>query len=196
MASRRRRNGNLASLRAVVGSPDRQLERPDVGVVYSEFSSSGNAQAAEPNANHKLRVIPPQRLAASMSRLGEKPPSRYRSYRILTAPSAQIANAANTTTQMEVVRKNGWPINRTISSIAQPIAAKMAAAAMKSAPVQRTSSVNNIATAGRMSKTPENVHRGQRQLSSLAVRGLADTVTDMLVASPLSVDSARGRAIV
>jgi hypothetical protein len=97
-----------------------------------------------------------------------------------TAPSAQIAKAAIITPQTRAIRKIDWSTNRTINSIAQPKTAKIAAAAMKSAPVQRTSSVNNIAMAGRMSETPRIVQRTGRQRPRLAARELADTVTDTL----------------
>jgi len=97
-----------------------------------------------------------------------------------TAPSAQIAKAAIITPQTRAIRKIDWSTNRTINSIAQPKTAKIAAAAMKSAPVQRTSSVNNIAMAGRMSETPRIAQRAGRQRPRLATRELADTVTDTL----------------
>jgi hypothetical protein len=97
-----------------------------------------------------------------------------------TAPSAQIAKAAIITPQTRAIRKTDWSTNRTISSIAQPKTAKMAAAAMKSAPVQRTSSVNNIAMAGSRSKTPRIAQRAGRHGPRSAARELADTVTDTL----------------
>jgi hypothetical protein len=97
-----------------------------------------------------------------------------------TAPSTQIAKAAIITPQPRAIRKTDWSTNRTINSIAQPKTAKMAAAAMKSAPVQRTSSVNNIPMAGRRSKTPRIAQRAGRQRPRLAARELVDTVTDTL----------------
>jgi len=95
-----------------------------------------------------------------------------------TAPSAQIANAAIITPQTRAIRKSDWSTNRTINSTAQPKTAKIAAAAMKSAPVQRTSSVSNIAMAGRISETPRIAQRAGRQRPRLAARELAGTVTD------------------
>ena len=109
-----------------------------------------------------------------------KSPSRSTSYRMPTAPSAQIANAAKMTPQTRDIRKTDWLTNRTISSIAKPTTAKMAAAALKSAPVQRTSSVNNMAMAGRRSKPPRQAQRARRQRPRLAARQMVDTVTEAL----------------
>jgi hypothetical protein len=93
-----------------------------------------------------------------------------RNQTISTAPSAQIAKPAAITPQIRPARNNCRSTNRTINSIAQPIAEKMAAAAIKSLPVHRTSSVNCIATAGRRSNAPRNAHKAGRQRPRLAVR--------------------------